>query len=413
MLAPSSSSARRRRARWQWLLALPMTALLFAAAVLGPATEAQASLWWGTKAHDAPEVPAFGVRGSSLPPRFESPLGRHHPLSGRVFDVRRARFVTPSQMLEDLSGVDLVLLGEQHDNVDHHRLQAWLLDGIAARGRRPGVVFEMIDADKQGDVDRSLQAAPSGVDELAAAINWDKSGWPPFAIYRPVFAAAVSRSLPIVAAGLSRTRLAAADFMAAEGVEGEDPALRVALPDHLREVLAADIRDSHCGYAHEEMITAMIAVQRRRDLAMARALLAAATADRAGAVLIAGAGHARSDYAVPMVLRQLDESARVRSLGFLEVHPGAYRPAVYAEALRGGTLPFDYVWFTPRAKDEDPCKLFRSQLENMGSKGGPGKAVDHGATPGVDSGATTPGVDSGAGSGEAGSNATSRPPRDR
>ncbi len=275
-------------------------------------------------------------------------------------------------MLDDLAGADMVLLGERHDNPDHHRLQAWIIDAIAGDKRRPRVVFEMIDAEKQRDVDRSLREYASGVDQLGEALAWDKSGWPPFAMYRPIFAAAVSRGLPIVAAGLSRSRLAAEEFVSAESLEGEDPVLRVALPERLRDAMAADIRESHCGYAHEAMITTMIAVQRRRDLTMARAMLAAGRGPGNGAVLVAGFGHVRSDYGVPMVLRDLDASAAVRSVGFIEVQSDARRPAVYAEELRAETLPFDYVWFTPRANDDDPCEEFRTQLQTIGSKGGAG-----------------------------------------
>lgn len=362
----------------------PLARLLPAGAVVAAvslwlAGTAAASPWWGAKAHD---VAGSGASAFSAPPRFQSPLSRDHPLSGRIFDVRRGRFISPHQMLDTFSRVDLVLLGERHDNVDHHRLQAWLIDAIARDGRRPRVVFEMLDVEKQAEVDRSLQAYPSGVDQLGAAVNWDKSGWPPFAMYRPVFEAAVSGHLPIVAAGLSRTSLAAADFMAAENAAGEDPAVRTALPARIRDIIAADIIDSHCGYAHESMVAAMITVQRRRDVAMARALLAAGRGGDEGAVLVAGFGHARADYAVPMVLHDLDASASVRSLGFLEVHPGAEEPAAYAEALRGQSLPFDYVWFTPRANDEDPCEKFRGQLETMERKGGARRAADAGANGG-------------------------------
>ncbi|MBI5504400.1 MAG: ChaN family lipoprotein [Deltaproteobacteria bacterium] len=353
------------------LARLLLEGAVIAAASLWLAGAAAASPWWGTKAHDlagASVLPA-------LPP-FQSPLSRDHPLSGRLFDVRRGRFIAPSGMLDAFSRVDLVLLGEQHDNVDHHRLQAWLIDAITRGGRRPRVVFEMIDVEKQSDVDRSLQVSPLGVDQLGAAVNWDKSGWPAFAIYRPVFATVISHHLPIVAAGLSRTRLAAADFKAAESAAGEDPALRLELPRRLRDLMADDIVGSHCGYAHESMIAAMITVQRRRDVAMARALLAAGRGAGEGAVLVAGFGHSRADYAVPMVLHELDPSASVRSLGFIEALPGGDEPADYADALRAEVLPFDYVWFTPRANDDDPCEKFRSQLETMESKAGAKHAAD-------------------------------------
>ena len=43
---------------------------------------------------------------------------------------------------------DFVLLGEKHDNPDHHRLQAWMIDALVARGRRPAIAMEMLDAEQ-------------------------------------------------------------------------------------------------------------------------------------------------------------------------------------------------------------------------------------------------------------------------
>ena len=39
-------------------------------------------------------------------------------------------------------------------------------------------------------------------------LDWEASGWPPWEIYRPVFAAAVARQLPIEPANLTRADLA-------------------------------------------------------------------------------------------------------------------------------------------------------------------------------------------------------------
>jgi hypothetical protein len=39
----------------------------------------------------------------------------------------------------------------------------------------------------------------------------------------------------------------------------------------------------------------------------------------------------------------------------LEVREGWTRPEQYGAAFDGGRLPFDWVWFTPRMEDDDPC----------------------------------------------------------
>ena len=60
---------------------------------------------------------------------WRSPAGRDHPLTGRIWDVQEARFIDEATLLRRLYGARFVLLGEMHDNVDHHVLQARVLRG--------------------------------------------------------------------------------------------------------------------------------------------------------------------------------------------------------------------------------------------------------------------------------------------
>jgi uncharacterized iron-regulated protein len=131
----------------------------------------------------------------------------------------------------------------------------------------------------------------------------------------------------------------------------------------MHRTMAEEIRDAHCGYAAEPRVEAMIIVQRARDAQMAESLAAAGQQD--GAVLIAGAGHVRRDYGVPMYLATKAAGATVISLAFLEVSRDTLEPLAYAAGFRRQTLPFDYVWFTPRTDDQDPCAAFQEQLKKL------------------------------------------------
>jgi uncharacterized iron-regulated protein len=352
-------------------------------------------------------------RQEPTPVGWASPLGLDHPLVGRVYDVSAARFVTRAELDAAAANADILLLGEQHDNIDHNRLQQSLLDALVARGRRPTVAFEQLDLEDQSAVDRALAqesdamggpAKPDGdpvlrdraqaaaaATALAAAVDWDKSGWPSFEQYRPVFETAIAADLPIRATNLSRSSLmkilghahGSHTGSARTGASrtavgsGSTPAIDVPLPNRLRDRMAADIRDSHCGYADEGMTAMMIEAQRLRDSTMARAVIAASTerlpvasvtagksADRA-VVLICGFGHARRDYGVPLYLRAMASSRRSLSIALLEAVAGAESPADYVEAFHADELPFNYLIFTPRVDDEDPCEKFRGQLEKM------------------------------------------------
>jgi hypothetical protein len=87
-----------------------------------------------------------------------------------------------------------------------------------------------------------------------------------------------------------------------------------------------------------------------------------------GAVLIAGAGHARRDRGVPLRLSDLAPGATVLSVGFIQVSAERRDPTDYAAPLHAPALPFDFVLFTPRADVEDPCSKYGEGLRRLGDK---------------------------------------------
>ncbi|HVH06243.1 MAG TPA: ChaN family lipoprotein [Myxococcota bacterium] len=303
---------------------------------------------------------------------WTSAIGRDHPLAGRIYDVAAGAELDERGLLEALSSATFVLLGESHENADHHRLQARLVAGLAARGEAPAVAFEMLRADQQAALDEAQAAEPPTADGVRAATHWEEGGWPDFALYAPIFEAALAAGLPLVAADLDeadRNRLASdgplpPDLAARLGVE--EP-----LPAALRAALERDLAAGHCGMLPASAMPRLVRVQRGRDAALAQALVEApgAPPDDADplaeepigvrAVLIAGAEHARRDRGAPRALARIAPGADVATVAFLEVDPGAKDLAADFAARYGGEAVFDYAWYTPKASDEDPCERMR------------------------------------------------------
>jgi uncharacterized iron-regulated protein len=305
------------------------------------------------------EPPGALAPESSALPAWQSTLDRTHPLVGRVWDVAAERFVDERAMFDVLAGARVVAIGEQHDNPDHHVLEARIVRAIAARGRRPATVFEMLDLGKQVAVDRALVEHPGDPDAIARATDWAHSGWPDWALYRPVFAAAVALRLPVVAAGIDRD---AARRIAFEGTPALDPhfvktfALDTPLAPDVRAALEGEMRDAHCGLLPESMLDPMVLVQRVRDARLAER--AFVEGERSGAVAIMGNGHARRDRGMPEAIARA-YGGRVASIGLFEVRPALGGPEGYSADLGVKRLPFDFVWFTPRVSDEDHCAELR------------------------------------------------------
>jgi len=294
-----------------------------------------------------------------------SPLHRDHPLAGRLWSPAAGRFATAAEVDAALRDADFVLVGEKHNNADHHRFQSEIIDEMFARDRRPAIVFEMLTQNQQGALDSHLKDSPGDSAGIGRAVGWEASGWPPWSIYRPITDVALARGAPLLAGGLERevTRAVSSGGVEALGVE-RMRRLRLDEPvdEAMRAAMRGEIYKSHCEQLPERLLDPMVAVTLAKDAAMAEAMIDARARDgRDSALLIAGTGHARGDRGVPWHLHKLAPDARTVSFGLVEVVAGEVDPRAYATAF-GSPLPFDFIWFAPRVDDEDPCEAFAEQL---------------------------------------------------
>jgi uncharacterized iron-regulated protein len=273
----------------------------------------------------------------------------------------------PSDIRASLLWGKMLLLGEVHDNPVHHQVRAWLIAQKPGRthGGKPAseaVVFEQIRADQQLALDRFKALAEAGggtADDLFRLLEWEKSGWPPAAIFKPLFETVVAAKLPIFAGNLRREQIRA---VARGGpVPPEDRArlkLDSQMPAALAEALNRELADGHCGMMPPEAMGGLAAAQRYRDAYLADAMLTAQK--RHGfAILIAGNGHVRSDRGVPWHIRERAPGTAVTSVVILEVEEGKTDPEVYVPRDPEGKPAADLVIFTPRAKRPDPCEAMR------------------------------------------------------
>lgn len=200
----------------------------------------------------------------------------------------------------------VVVLGEQHDNPDHHMRQAaWVAELEPA-----ALVFEMLTP-AQG-----ARAAFDWTDQadLDAAIGWSGSAWPSFDMYFPIFAAAPDAV--VYGAGVPRDELRAqlaaplAAHPLAIGFGLDQPAS----PDEqsARETLQAE---AHCGALPDEMLPVMVDAQRLRDAALADVSLRALRNTGGPVVVITGNGHARTDWGMPALLAYAAPDVTVFALG--------------------------------------------------------------------------------------------------
>jgi len=127
------------------------------------------------------------------PIREKFPAGSLH-VTGRETDL--------DTMLKDLAGVDVVYVGEGHDNPHHHAVQVRVIEELWKAGRLHAIGMEMFQRPYQSALDDFVAGR---IDEatMLERTDWKKRWGFDVALYRPIFDFARKKRLPIVALNVS------------------------------------------------------------------------------------------------------------------------------------------------------------------------------------------------------------------
>ncbi|EJZ60053.1 hypothetical protein I1A_004409 [Pseudomonas fluorescens R124] len=259
------------------------------------------------------------------------------PVNGGIRDLHSGQILTEQELLTRLSGPQLLIIGEQHDNADHHAAQLWLLQALGEQRPQGSLLLEMLTPKQQPNVDQVRHAAALPTD-LPTALAW-QDGWD-WNLYGPIVRFALTQPYPLLAANLDDSEIRA--------VYRQSPALSGVRSNAalVKATLLEQISDSHCGLLPKSQMPAMLAVQQQRDRRMAERLMAAPTP----ALLLAGGWHARKDVGVP--LHVLDLGAARAPTVLMLAEQGAEVTAAMA----------DFVWYTPATPAQDYCAQMRKQF---------------------------------------------------
>ena len=271
-----------------------------------------------------------------------------HPLVFGIFAREGAARVEEASFFEKLVQRPFVLVGEKHDNVEHHAFEARVVAAVGRVSPR-AVAMEHFRAKDQPKLDAFFANASSRAADLPREVGWEE-GWGPFGPFERIFANALAQRMPLVAANFDRldVRALREHPEAAFSADVRAELARVTFADTDEKSLAEELHTSHCGHLPGDFLAPMVLAQHARDAQFA---LAMRGSGRTSAVLLAGKGHTRGDRGVPRFL----PLGSFVSVAMVEVEDGKVEPRAYEEL---GT--HDYVYFTPRAPaDEDPCAAFR------------------------------------------------------
>jgi len=235
-----------------------------------------------------------------------------------VYDLKLGRRLLLSEITPDLLRRKIILVGEQHTDVSHHRAQLSVIQALTASGAKVAIGVEMFRRDSQEDLNRWI-AGDIGLPEFEKIYydNWNYP-WP---AYSAIFEFARAQKLPMIGLNVPRdiTRQ-----VARSGFQSLSEEQRGHLSDvtcSIDEEYMQYIRRVYGAHAHGNMnFTFFCEAQMVWDAAMAvHALNYLRQHPEATVVILTGVGHAQKG-AVP---RQIQLRSKLPTAVMLPEIPGS------------------------------------------------------------------------------------------
>ena len=122
-------------------------------------------------------------------------------LTHRIYDLQNSKEMLMSEVISVLKKNQIILVGEQHTNLDHHFAQLNVVQSLSEAGVRVAIGLEMFRKDSQPALDRWV-AGNIGEDEFIEIYydNWNY----PWSAYRMIFEYAREEKIPMIGLNVPR-----------------------------------------------------------------------------------------------------------------------------------------------------------------------------------------------------------------
>jgi uncharacterized iron-regulated protein len=148
----------------------------------------------------------------------------------RVYSSTAQAFSTLEAMAADLAAADVVFIGEQHNDVNTHRVEFALFQAMAKMRGQVFLALEMFERDAQDP----LEHFQMGHTDEAEFIR-EANAWPEYTRdYKPLVDLAIAQKWPVIAANVPRAIAARVAELGLDGLKDR--------PTSERALVAADIQ---------------------------------------------------------------------------------------------------------------------------------------------------------------------------
>ena len=227
-------------------------------------------------------------------------------------------------MIDEVSSVPVVFVGERHDSAAHHKLQLEVLKGLKAKGKSLAIGMEMFEGSSQ----KALDDWSAGKTSTYAFVRIYQGNWRnlPYSLYEDVFDYARDNRIPIVALNAPRKTVEKVSRQGFSSLTSDDRRLLPPGAD-------AEVSDAYLDFIRSSYAAHLKNVDRFRHICEAQMLRNRVMASRirdyhqlhpeSVMVVITGGGHARGKGGIP---------AELGSLPFRIILPPV--PGLSAESIR-------------------------------------------------------------------------------
>jgi uncharacterized iron-regulated protein len=274
----------------------------------------------------------------------------HPPAVGDILHLPTGFFVSEAQMLAAAADVQIVYVGETHDNPAAHRLEVAVMTALAAR--HPGNIalgMEMLTPAQQPVLDR-WSAGELSEKEFLKAVRWQDSWGFDFDYYRELFLIARDRHIPIIGLNADKAlvRAVGKTEFAALSVEQQAQLPEIDPDDPYQAALTASIFDGHSKGGR--MVDGFKRVQLLWDETMAQNIaryLASPQGEGKRLLVIAGGNHVRNGFGIPRrVFRRLPHSYLLIGSREIEIPADKQDRLMDVEIPGFPMVPFDFLLHT-------------------------------------------------------------------
>ena len=137
---------------------------------------------------------------------WQSRLNIEHELVGKIWSSKRQEFITVDEFTSSIEESRYLILGEKHDNPDHHLLQLSIINHLVSRGLLSLVAFEMMDTSSQNLLDEMHLVNMDNQESLKEYLKWDEEGWN-WSYYGPIIYSAYSSKVALAASNLTDSKM--------------------------------------------------------------------------------------------------------------------------------------------------------------------------------------------------------------